>query len=209
MKYTAFKQKVKSFPFFSSSILGVLSDDTVLLTRQLSTWKKKGLVRSLRRGLYVLGPQDREVEPSLFYLANQMFVPSYVSLESALAFYGFIPEFVAQTTSVTSRKTCTFQNDFGRFTFQHVASRGFGGFDSVRDQNGFATLVATPEKAVIDFLYLNLSKFTPSETRVFEASYRFQNAGKLKPTRLLNFAKRLESAKLLAVVRTFIQAVVK
>lgn len=188
-------------------MLGVLTRKVEPLRVQLSLWKKKGLLRSLRRGLYVLSPEERQVEPSLFYLANQIFGPSYVSLESALAHYGLIPEFVAETTSVTVRKTCRFENDFGVFRYQRILPGAFNGFESLKESEKSSVLIALPEKAVVDFFYLNLSRFHAMDRRIFTESYRFQNFEKLSAKKLKAYAKRFGSRKLLQVVESFVDAV--
>ena len=209
MKYSAFKQKVRTFPVFSTSQLSAVTDKVETLKVQLSLWKKRGLVRSLRQGLYVLSPEERRVEPSPFYLANQIFMPSYVSLESALAAHGLIPEFVAPTTSVTTRKTCRFENEFGLFTYQHVLPKAYGGFDAIREGEKFSMLIASPEKAVVDFLYFNLSQFHPSKGSIFTESYRFQNCEDLDRKKLRAFAKRFGTQKLFLVVELFIKEVLR
>ena len=151
MKYLAFKQKIKKLPIFSTSFLGALTDQPKVLQVQLADWKKKGLVESLRKGLCVLSREERETEPSLFYLANQIYVPSYISLESALTHYGLIPEFTPVTTSVTVRNTRRFENSFGVFVYQHVSPNGFGGFVSVRESAKLTVLIALPEKPLLIF----------------------------------------------------------
>jgi hypothetical protein len=205
MKYIEFRNKIKPFPLFTASSLGTLTQEVNTLKVQLSKWKKKGLVRPLRRGLYVLGRAERQIEPSRFYLANQMYLPSYVSLESALAFYGMIPEFVGATTSVTPRKTARFENDFGIFTYQRIEPKAYGCFESMKDSQDLTVLVALPEKALVDFFYLNLADFTPSNPEVFSESYRFQNCENLKPKNLREFAERFESKKLSGVVESFLK----
>ena len=194
---------------FSTSLLGALTDQEGTLRVQVSIWKKKGLIRSLRKGLYILSPEERHWEPSLFYLANQIFSPSYVSLESALAYHGLIPEFVATTTSVTVRKTCRFENDFGVFTYQRVIPNGFDGFESIRESEKVSALVATPEKAVVDFLYLrvNLAQFKKPDRRIFSESYRFQNCEGLNRSKLRAYAKRFGSKRILLAVESFIEEV--
>ncbi len=209
MKFNAFKQKVEGLPLFSSSQINTLSDRPATLTVQLAQWKKKGLLRSLRRGLYVLCPAERRVEPSRFFLGNQLFIPSYISLESALAHHHLIPEFVAATTSVTVRKTCRFENEFGVFTYQHIRSEAYEGFTAVPQSDAFQVLVASPEKAVVDFLYLNLEKFKPGDRAIFTESYRFQNAEDLNPKAIEKFAKMFGSKKLLLICRMFIQEVIR
>lgn len=68
MKYQAFKQKIKLLPLFSSSMLSSLTPNDTTLRVQLSMWKKKGLISTLRKGLYTLGRKERETEPSHFYV---------------------------------------------------------------------------------------------------------------------------------------------
>lgn len=205
MRYSEFKGKVKTLPVFSTSMLGAMTNQVETLKVQLSSWKKKGLVSSLRKGLYVLSPEERRVEPTAFYLANQIYLPSYVSVESALAYHGLVPEFVAQTTSVTVRNTRRFENEFGVFTYQHIIREGFGGFESIQESQNLSVLVATPEKALVDFFYLNLSQFRLSEKSVFTGSYRFQNYERLNPAKLRAHAKKFGTKKLLSLVELFIK----
>jgi len=209
MKYLAFKHKIEQFPVFSSGLISSLVEDTNTLKVQLANWKKKGLITQPRKGLYVLGKEFRKIEPSLFYLANQMYIPSYVSLESALRFYGLIPEFVAQITSVTARNTSKFQNEFGDFSYQHLKPECFSGFTALKDENNLNILIASPEKAVVDFLYFNLSRFNSVEHDIFEESYRFQNCSKLSKGKMKLFAKSFHSMKLSFICDLFIKEVVK
>ncbi len=204
MKFNEFKRKIRSLPVFSTSMVGALTPKVGTLKVQLSQWKKKGLIRPLRQGLYVLGREERQVEPPLFYLANQIFVPSYMSLESALAYYGLIPEYVAQATSVTVRKTCRFKNDFDTFTYQHILKSAYSGFESIR-QGDFSVLLANPEKAVVDFLYFHQAQFPPFDRDIFTKSYRFQNCEHLNPKRLRKYAEQFGNKKLISVVALFVQ----
>ena len=209
MNFNTFKKKVVPFSAFSTSLLSALTDRPDILRVQLSGWKQKGFVVQLRRGLYTLGPGERELEPPLFFLANQIFIPSYVSMESALVYYGLIPEFVAATTSITTRATRRFRNDFGLFTYQHLSVKCYAGFQSVRESESFSFLLAMPEKAVVDFIYLNLEKFTTRDADVFTDSYRFQNCASLKPKKLRDYAYCFTSRKLNAVIELFIKGAIR
>ena len=208
MKFLDFKRQIKKFPVFPTSLLGTLTPKISTLKVQLSVWKKQKKIDSLRKGLYILSPEERQVEPSLFYLANQIYLPSYVSLESALAYYDLIPEFVATTTSITPRKTIRFQNEFGLFTYQHISPKAYGGFENKLDLNKLSVLVSLPEKAVADFFYLNLSYFNQEDTFIFEESYRLQNCSGLNVRSLRHFAAQFDSLKLRQVMENFIRAVV-
>lgn len=209
MKYLTFKQKVEPFPVFSSGLISSLVEDIKTLKVQLVNWKKQGLITQPRKGLYVLGKEYRKIEPSLFYLANQMYIPSYVSLESALRFHGLIPEFVAQTTSVTTRNTSKFKNSFGYFSYQHVKPECFDGFTTSTDENNISVLIATPEKAVVDFLYFNLSSFNSLDSDIFKESYRFQNCEELSKNKIKTYAKLFKSKRLNHICDLFIKEVMK
>ena len=129
-------------------------------------------------------------------------------MESALAYYGLVPEFVAATTSITTRATRRFRNDFGLFTYQHLSVKGYTGFLSIGESESFSFLLAMPEKAVIDFIYLNLEKFTAKDADIFVNSYRFQNCASLKARKLRDYARCFTSGKLNAVVELFIKEII-
>ena len=134
MNYQEFKNKVRKFPVFSSSQLSAFGEDLQILRNQLSFWRSKGLVVKLRRGLYILNKDDRKIEPSRQFLASQMLSPSYISTHYALSYYGLIPERVTDVTSVTTKKTSIFDNDFGRFVYQHLKLSCFTGFVEKKDE---------------------------------------------------------------------------
>ena len=119
----------------------------------LRRWVNKKYLVKLRNGYYTF----RELldTPNInLYLANRIYKPSYVSLHSALSFYGLIPEAVAHITSVSTLKTTVFGNDLGSFSYQKVKSKVFMGFVHLPFLRGKEILAASPEKALLDLLYL-------------------------------------------------------
>jgi predicted transcriptional regulator of viral defense system len=116
-----------------------------------------GWIISLKRGLYELSyPNPRDI-PDL-YIANKMYQPSYVSLETALSFYSIIPEVSMAATSITTKPTRRYRNNHGMFLYRTVKPEIFKGY-IIEDIRGFAVLIAEPEKAFIDYLYFrNLRK---------------------------------------------------
>ena len=68
---------------------------------KISEWVKNGELINLRRGLYIPGSESNLPKPEPFLIANHLRGPSYVSLESALSYWGLIPERVYEITSVT------------------------------------------------------------------------------------------------------------
>ena len=116
-------------------------------------WTKKGLLIRLRQGYYTF-PEYKGKPDFVMYVANRIYRPSYVSLHTALAFYGMIPEAVIQVTSVTSLKTASFKNDVGEYVYKSLHQELMFGY-ALKPIGGDLTLqLARPEKALIDLLYL-------------------------------------------------------
>ena len=84
-----------------------------------------GEIVHLRRGLYCLAPKYRKKSVSQYVLAQHIYGPSYISLESALHWYGWIPEAVYTLTSVSLKKTSEFQTPLGAFSFTRVPQTVF------------------------------------------------------------------------------------
>lgn len=116
---------------------------------------KEGKLIRLRQGYYTF-PSFKGNGDAPFYFANKIYAPSYVSLQSALSFYGMIPEGVVHITSVTSRKTASFQNPFGEFIYRSVQPHLMFGYTSEKSNltTMWSMLLATLEKALLDLLYL-------------------------------------------------------
>lgn len=123
------------------------------LEKRLYTWRKNGWISSVKKGLYELTyPQNFVI--SDLYIANRLYFPSYVSLETALSVYNIIPEISMAVTSITTKPTRNFKNKHGLFIYRTVKPVSFAGYRIFR-QNNFEILIAEPEKAMIDFLYFN------------------------------------------------------
>jgi predicted transcriptional regulator of viral defense system len=122
--------------------------------RQIDRWVKNGRILRLRKGVYMLKHPYAGPNAHPFAVANTLKKASYVSLQSALAHYGMIPEYVPVTTSITTGRPEEIETPIGYFQFRHVAPRLFTGFTECeisREQN---VLLATPQKALVDLLYL-------------------------------------------------------
>ena len=119
----------------------------------LSRWTKKGLLTRLRQGYFTF-PEYKDKRDFAYYFANRIYRPSYVSLHTALAFYGIIPETVVQITSVTSLKTASFNNEFGEYIYKSVNKDLMFGYDLKPMEGGRTLQFASPEKALLDLLYL-------------------------------------------------------
>ncbi|MGH2459283.1 MAG: type IV toxin-antitoxin system AbiEi family antitoxin domain-containing protein, partial [Chloroflexota bacterium] len=145
---------------------------------------------------YALAPPLRKVRPHPFVVANHVVRASYVSCESALAHHGMIPEPVPVTTSVTTRRPGSWDTPLGRHTYQHIQTGFFHGYQLIevdRDQHAF---IATPEKALLDLLYLRTGRDSPA----FLAELRLQNLERLSLDELGRLAERRGVPKLTRAV---------
>ena len=116
-------------------------------------WTTKGLLVRLRQGYYTF-PEYIGNPDFAMYFANRIYMPSYISLHRALAFYGIIPEGVVQITSVTTLKTADFTNKVGEYVYKSVHPDFMFGYEPKIIANGQAVALACPEKALIDLLYI-------------------------------------------------------
>jgi hypothetical protein len=112
---------------------------------------KQKMLISVKNGLHVPGPASLIRGPEPFLLANHIWGPSYVSLESAMSFWGLIPERVYEVSSVTTRLSKTFNTPVGRFSYIHIPlpyyALGIRQRKLTEKQN---VLMASPEKAICD-----------------------------------------------------------
>lgn len=151
MRYLELKDHFKDFVLFS--LKDIKKIDPAFHRRRFGEWKEKGYIKNIINAYYVFADKKPD-EKSLFFIANRIYSPSYISLETALSYYGFIPEAVFAITSVSTRKTRSFSTGYGEIIYKHIHPRYFFGFNLVEFE-GFRFKIASPEKAVLDFLYLN------------------------------------------------------
>lgn len=183
-------------PVFETALLlaGKVNPDIVRL--QLTRWTKSGRVYQLRRGLYAIAPPYQKVKPHPFLIANRMQRASYVSGQSALAFYGLIPDTVHVTLSVTTGRPGQRETPLGVFEFRHVKRELLHGY-RMTDLQGLKqpeqqALVATPEKALLDLVYLQPGGDTPEYLR----ELRLQNLERLDLDKLRRQAETFNTPKL-------------
>ncbi|MDD3860548.1 MAG: hypothetical protein PHW83_10145 [Bacteroidales bacterium] len=118
---------------------------------KISSWLANGDIISLKKGLYIVSEQYRTEKLNLEIIANQIYGPSYVSLDSALQFYGIIPEKVSVVTSVCTKRSKSFENEIGIFSYYGVKEQYAGiGVDTKSKDGKHYFLIATIEKALCD-----------------------------------------------------------
>lgn len=151
------RRKIKSYtdaPLSHNVVMDVLATYN-RPNDKISEMIKSGELISLRRGLYVPGPELDLPIPDSFVIANHLRGPSYISLETALSYWGLIPERVYEISSVSTKTSKTYETSLGRFSFQFSPTPFYSfGIKSVRLTEFQTALVASPEKALCDKIVL-------------------------------------------------------
>lgn len=182
--------------------LACISTDQVFATypgfdrNNLGRWVKKGYLVRLRQGYYAF-PDYMEHKDFTWYFANRIYKPSYISLHTALSFYGIIPEAVPQITSVTSLKTAVFSNDFGKYSYKNVKDDLMFGYDLKEMEGGRRIMFASPEKALVDLLYLYPFYNSERELSELRLDESFMDE-ELNIERLLEYTSRIGNKALLS-----------
>lgn len=191
MKYSELLDIVGDEPVFGTGLLLAGVGDVPALQRQLAVWVRAGRLVRVRKGLYTLPRPHRKVDPDPFVVSNRLLAPSYVSLESALHFHEMIPDVVQGVTAVTSGRVAEYETPLGRYLFHHVKQERFWGAEVAGVARGQQALVASPEKALIDLLYLTSGSDEPAYVK----ELRLQNASRIDREVLGQMVERFGSRK--------------
>jgi predicted transcriptional regulator of viral defense system len=201
MEFERFLEIIGDEPVFKTSLLLAGDVDPFDVHRQLTRWTSAGKLIQVRRGIYCLAPPYQKVNPHPFLVANHMQPGSYVSLQSALSFHGMIPEGVPVTTSVTTCRPGDFATQLGQFHFQHIQVGWFTGYEVLQLGSGQSAFVATPEKALLDLIYLQPG----GDAAAFLRSLRLQALGKINIERIKQYIQSVSKPKLDRALRTIRQ----
>ena len=167
--------------------LGVKKDNSVY--QAIKRLKENGILESLRNGVYKV----KDIPSNDFVIANSLYSPSYISLESALNYYGILIQTPYIISSVTTRRNKLIKSGNKEFTFFHLSNDYF--FDYIKEKD---FLIATPEKALIDTIFfqaIGQSKMDLSELILDQVNKKrfLKVKDKIKN---LAFHKMLESLRL-------------
>jgi len=175
-------------PLFHSSMLGIFPESAGQIKVQLSRWVKTGRLEQIRRGWYLIKKPYRGASISSAEIATAVLEPSYLSFQWALAFHDIIPESVPNPTLATTRRGQTLRALGRILIYHHIHPRYFAGY--VRENHNEESLVvATPEKALWDLIYLH------TRSRPFTMEWlnelRLQNLDRCNLRRFSSFSQRL------------------
>lgn len=200
MQYIELKENLKDFTVFSLSDIKAI--DSYFHRRRLNEWQVKGYIKKITRGYYIFSDLKLD-EKIIFEIANKIYSPSYVSFETALAYYGLIPESVYGITSASTRRTYVFKTSLAEFFYRTIKPRLFFGYNLIEHNDKYFK-IASPEKAVLDYFYINSGI---KDTNDFE-SLRINKAVFLKlvsMAKIHSFLKKFKQKALKKRIAAFLE----
>lgn len=120
-----------------------------------------GEILNIRRGLYCLAPEFQKKPVTVYSLAQRIYGPSYISMETALSYHGWIPEAVYACTCASFGNSKEFETPLGVFSYKRVPQHTFFlGVERCNEKKGTVFFMASPAKALVDYLYIRQLNWT-------------------------------------------------
>jgi len=134
------------------ALLGSLFSIYKFPRNKISNLENEGKLIRLKRGLYVVSPDVSGKLLSTELIANHLYGPSYISMESALRFYGLIPESVYMVRSMTTKRSRFFENSISKFDYINCSNEYYPIGIIQKFGENCTFLIASPEKALCDLI---------------------------------------------------------
>lgn len=174
----AFAKRLKR-PVFTTREAAMLSGSSLSnASKMLKTLEKRGLVFKVARGIWAETGDEKLSHYSIIpFLLTKNRV--YVSFISALHLHGLIEQIPQEITLASTVHTKKIHTKVGTFSIHRISPSFFDGFDWYKEDGSF--LIAEPEKALIDSLYLSTRKkkqFGYFPELYFPKSFSFKKAAR-------------------------------
>ncbi|MCK4420267.1 hypothetical protein KAW48_00605 [candidate division WOR-3 bacterium] len=200
MDYIEFKRQFKDFTVISLRDIKKVEEN--FHRRRLNEWQEKGYIKKVISKYYIFS--DLELtENVLFEIANRIYSPSYISLEMALSYYHLIPESVYGISSISTRRTYSFESKIANFYYRTTKPELFFGYALVK-YNGSSFKIATIEKCILDYFYLNtdIKQKEDFESLRIDRDRFFED---VKEEKLFEFLNRFSVGALTERIESFLE----
>lgn len=149
MKFIGLKTRFKNADIID--IQNIFNYYSHIDRRRLYEWQKKGYIKKIVNNYYIFS--DVSIDDTLLkVIANKIYTPSYIGLESALSYYNLIPEAVFNIISISTRKTKKIESDLAYFQYNSINKKLFWGYSLKNNQNRYF-FISDLEKTLLDYLY--------------------------------------------------------
>jgi hypothetical protein len=171
MNVLKLSKKITSNYFDYQKLSGAL--ESAHVRRDIGRLIRDKFIVRIKKGLYIWGDDLRKTPYSKEVLSNLIYGPSYISLEYALSYHNLIPERVYTITAVTTSRNKLFETPVGSFEYKHTNANSYPwGVRRITNEVGESYLIASPEKALLDFIFLRIRKWDDNHNI---ADYLFEN----------------------------------
>lgn len=198
---------VEKLPVFTFNDFLSVEESRSYLRMVLHRYEKRGKLLRLKKGIYtntayIERLKNRgEMEVFTDFIANFIYSPSYLSLETILYRHNLLTEIPVNLTSVSKNKTVFFTNKLGNFIYHTIKPSLFCGFE-LSEESGFSIMRATKAKAMFDFLYLR-KNILPNKEAVRELRLNKENLSR-DDIKELNKHVALEGSKKLKIILSYL-----
>ena len=151
MKFIDLQNKLQELKIFNIRDLEII--DANFNKSKISSWNKKWYIKNLRKWYYIFWNLNI-TQSLLYFIANKLYINSYISLEFALNYYWIIPEQSFVITSVSNKKTINFETFIWNFSYKKIKSCLFWWYNIININNN-KILIWDLEKVILDYFYLN------------------------------------------------------
>ena len=189
-------------PVFTTYELAALSGKSSSATTQaLNFLQKQGVIFKIYRGMWAEVGNER-LSP---YAVIPFLLPrhrAYVSFISALHLHGIIEQIPQEITLASTAHTRIIHTKIGTFSIHQITPLFFDGFGWYKSTGSF--LIAKPEKALVDSLYLSACKkrqFSYFPELNFPKSFSFK--------KVKEWTKKIPDSKISSYVQKKIDIIVK
>ncbi len=191
MKWEKFKQKTDNLLLIDKKTLRNLEKSENTLDCNIKYWLKKEKIVALRKGLYLIKDnwnKEENKDAYLEYIANQLILPSYVSMEYILSKYQLLTESSVSITSVTPKSGRNYANNLGAFNYYSISEKLFTGY-KIKKFKDAPVYIASKEKALFDFLYFQFLQKEPSKKSIENLRINWENITKQEIEKSRRFCK--------------------
>ncbi len=168
-----------------------------------------GLLLRMKKGFYLIKSQIKRMLPDEFELAPLLYLPSFVSLESALSYHNWIPEAVRSTTSVSPKRAQEFRTPLERFNYRRVPQKWFYGEVTRTQTRTGIRLVAEPWRALADYMYVTRKSWDNLEQLELDMRIDFFTVMESDIESLKSVVQKYPSPRVRTILKRFLKEILK